>query len=35
MRKERFPEHRKSMLMLKGDGSFRITEGVNSYKMDL
>jgi hypothetical protein len=35
MHKERFLRHRKSKLMLRGDGSFRILEGVNAYKVDL
>jgi hypothetical protein len=35
MHKERFLRHRKSKLMLRGDGLFRILEGVNAYKVDL
>jgi hypothetical protein len=35
MHKERLLRHRKSKLMLRGDGLFRILEGVNAYKVDL
>jgi len=35
MHKERFLEHRKSKLMLRGDDSFRFLEWVNAYKVSL
>ena len=37
MRKERFPNHRKSKLMPRGDGPFQILEKINdnAYKVDL
>jgi len=37
MRKERFPEQRRSKLMPRGDGHFQITEWINdnAYKADL
>jgi len=35
MHKERFLEHRKSKLMLRGDDSFRFLKWVNAYKVSL
>jgi len=32
LHKERFPRHRKSKLMLRGNGSFIFLKGVNAYK---
>lgn len=37
MRKERFPEHRKSKLQPRGDGPFQVIQRINdnAYKLDL
>ena len=37
MRKERFPEQRKSKLLPRGDGPFQVLEWINNnaYKLDL
>jgi hypothetical protein len=37
LRKERFPDQRKSKLMLRGDGPFRVLTKINdnAYKIDL